>query len=416
MRQWILGCALTLALVTVTAGLPVSGAGFVTTTSNGSSSWTAASSFAATPSGTLWGWGNNAANQLGDGTTTSPKNPKLLDSTATWNSVGAGKDFTCATRTDGHLYCMGSNASGATGLGTTTGSTTSITRVGTATDWNFVSAGELHACAIKTTGTLWCWGSHLNGRLGLGTLAADVTSPTQVGTATTWANVNAGEKHTCAVRTDSTLYCWGGNTSGQVGDGTSGTDRLTPVQISSGDGGVWSKVGAGSAHTCATRTDKTLYCWGADGSGQLGNGSGGAQTAPQQIATADGGVWADLSVGSVHNCAAKTGGTAWCWGSNASGRLGVGVTGGSYHSPTEVSGSVTTWATVAVGFTYSCAVRTDASMWCWGSNSVGQLGVGTTTSHNTPQRVINSSTTGLNGDVMFSGAISTTTFALDVRT
>jgi len=140
-------------------------------------------------------------------------------------------------------------------------------QVGTATTWANVSTGDSHTCGVRTDGTLWCWGYNRLGQLGLGSEAWTFTTPTQVGTATTWASVAAGYAHTCATRTNGSLWCWGDSSAGQLGLG-SVAYSTTPAQV--GTGTTWASVSTGYAHTCATRTDKSLWCWGDNGYGQVG--------------------------------------------------------------------------------------------------------------------------------------------------
>ena len=178
--------------------------------------------------GTLWGWGNNADGQLGDGTTTDQSLPVRIGTAMNWASVSVGNAHTVAIRTDGSLWAWGDNGSGRLGDGTTTGRATPI-RIGTATDWASVSAGGQHTVAIRTDGTLWAWG--WNGWGQLGDSSWDTRwSPVQIGTATDWASVSAGHNHSTAIRTGGLLWAWGNNGQGRLGDGTTST-RWSPVPV-----------------------------------------------------------------------------------------------------------------------------------------------------------------------------------------
>jgi alpha-tubulin suppressor-like RCC1 family protein len=197
--------------------------------------------------------------------------------------------------------------------------------VGSDTDWAKVSIGD-HFCAIKTDHTLWCWGDNWDGQLGLGDDVWRIT-PTQVGTDANWADVAAsGWKRTCATRTDHTVWCWGANGHRQLGVGDH-EQHLVPAQV--GTDSDWTGVSAGGHQTCGTRADHTLWCWGSGAYGALGLG-GEMRKAPRptQVGTATD--WAGVSAGNFHTCGIGTHHSVWCWGNNASGELGLGDTTDRY--------------------------------------------------------------------------------------
>ena len=173
---------------------------------------------------------------------------------------------------------LGSNSNGQLGTGDTVNRLTP-TQVGTATNWATVSADD-STCAIRTDGTLWCWGAGSDGQLGTGDTSSQLT-PVQVGTATTWAKVTAGQDFACATQKDGTLWCWGSNSDSQLGTGNQ-TSQLTPTRI--GTASNWNSVAASIyVSVCATRTDQTLWCWGDGGDGQLGTGNTNSQLIPTQV-------------------------------------------------------------------------------------------------------------------------------------
>jgi alpha-tubulin suppressor-like RCC1 family protein len=239
-----------------------------------------------------------------------------------------------------------------------------------------VSAGEYHTCAIKQDGSLWCWGWNFSGQLGDGTNTSR-TTPVQIMSSGV-SSVSLGGLHTCAVKTDGSLWCWGYNNSGQLGDGTN-ADKNTPVQVMSS--GV-SSVAAGRHHTCAVKTDGSLWCWGNNDYGQLGDGTNTSRNTPVQIMSS--GV-SSVALGGGHTCAVKTDGSLWCWGSNFYGQLGDG-TNADKTTPVQIMSSGV--SSVALGYSHTCAVKTDGSLWCWGNNDSGQLGDGTNTSRNTPVQIM----------------------------
>jgi hypothetical protein len=182
-----------------------------------------------------------------------------------------------------------------------------------------VAAGANHTVALRGDGTLWAWGDNSSGQLGDGSISRR-TAPVQIGSATNWVGVAAGANHTVAPRGDGTLWAWGYNSSGQLGDGST-TPRTAPVQIGSATN--WVGVAAGANHTVALRGDGTLWAWGDNGFGQLGNGSTTQRNAPVQIGSATD--WVGVAAGIYHTVALRGDGTLWAWGYNGSGQLGDGL-------------------------------------------------------------------------------------------
>lgn len=339
------------------------------------------------PDGTLWCWGHNTWGELGIGTSglgAEKSFPVQVDAgTATWASTSAGGGHVCAIRSDGTLWCWGFNFNGEVGDGTTAERSSPV-QVGASTDWRSVSAGAGHSCGIRSDSSLWCWGGNPHGELGNNTDAGGLT-PGLVDAGTPhWASVSAGGGHTCGTRTDGTLWCWGFNFDGQLGQGTR-ADKSFPEQV--GTGIDWVSVSAGGSHTCATQSDGSLWCWGDNSYGQLGNGTGADNGSPGQV---DGGSdWTSVSAGDRHTCGTRSNGTLWCWGNGADGALGNGTSGLNVvrTTPVQVSGGATDWASVSGGGSHSCATRTDQTLWCWGANWFGQLGDHSQTDQPVPAHV-----------------------------
>ncbi|MBI5017187.1 MAG: choice-of-anchor D domain-containing protein [Deltaproteobacteria bacterium] len=327
--------------------------------------------------GSLWAWGRNSEGQLGDGTTVSKYAPTRIGTDTNWARVAANDSQTVVLRTDGSLWAWGDNAEGQVGDGTA-GNKSSPTRVGTTGDWAKVAAGGYHTVSLQTDGSLWAWGR--GGFLGDGTTASK-SAPTRIGAARDWAAVRAGFSHTVAVKVDGSLWAWGDNGYGQLGDGTT-VFKLVPTRI--GTETNWANVAAGTySHTAAVKVDGSLWAWGDNGQGQLGDGTTTSKSVPTRVGTAND--WAGVAAGSSDTVAVKTDGSLWAWGRNAEGQLGDGTTT-SKSVPTRI-GTETSWLSVAAGHNHMVAVKTDGSLWAWGHNGQGQLGDGTTASKSVPARI-----------------------------
>ncbi|MFH1232141.1 MAG: hypothetical protein V1709_11675 [Planctomycetota bacterium] len=330
--------------------------------------------------GTLWAWGKNNYGQLGDGSTTNINTPTQIGTDTNWSVIAAGFCYTIALKTDGTLWAWGWNGYGQLGDGTTTNVTTGPKQIGTGTSWSAIAAADRHTIALKADGTLWAWGYNASGQLGDGT-TTQKTTPTQIGTDTNWSVIAAGGFHTIALKADGTLWAWGDNYYGQLGDGTTTNVTTGPKQI--GTGTSWSAIADGSSHNIAIKTNGTLWAWGYNASGQLGDGTTTQKTTPTQIGTDTN--WSVIAAGGFHTIAIKTNGILWAWGDNASGQLGDGTTT-QKTTPTQI-GTDTNWSILTGGNGHSIAIKTDGTLWAWGLNDYGQLGLGDTTNRNIPTQV-----------------------------
>ena len=282
----------------------------------------------------------------------------------------------------GTLWTWGYNLAGQLGDNTTTNRSTPVTTLAGGANWKQVAGGNRHTATIKTDGTLWTWGLNNFGHLGDNTTTNRSTPVTTFAGGTNWKQVSCGGVgHTAAIKTDGTLWTWGRNTFGALGDNTV-TTRLTPVTTFAG-GTNWKQVACGYSHTSAIKTDGTLWTWGRNANGQLGINNA-ATTSSTPVTTFAGGTnWKQVAGGDYHTAAIKTDGTLWIWGQNGSGQLGDNTIINRSTPVTTFAGG-TNWKQVAGGGNHTAAIKTDGTLWTWGLNSYGRLGVNDTNTRRTP--------------------------------
>jgi alpha-tubulin suppressor-like RCC1 family protein len=337
----------------------------------------------------LWTWGVGGSGSLGTNDETNRSTPVTTSAGgANWKSVACGGYTTAAIKTDGTLWLWGRSAVGQLGNNNTPPNIpTPVTTFAGGTNWKQVSCGNEHTAAIKTDGTLWTWGYGDNGALGTNDQTARWTPVTTFAGGTNWKQISCGNKHTAAIKTDGTLWTWGRTIEGQLGYNASAPPFQIVSPITTFAGGTnWKQVSCGSNHTTAIKTDGTLWGWGYNQQGQLGINNTTESILTPVTTFAGGTNWKQVAGGGSHTAAIKTDGTLWVWGSGDSGRLGTNNTTNRLTPVTTFAGG-TNWKQVAGGGSHIAAIKTDGTLWVWGNNYRGQLGInvaGNTNHRTTP--------------------------------
>jgi alpha-tubulin suppressor-like RCC1 family protein len=318
----------------------------------------------------LYSWGRELDGDLGlNDVNVNRSSPVQVGAQTDWYQGAVGPDFSAAIKTNGTLWTWGSGGNGRTGQGNTINRSSPV-QVGALTDWSQVSAGGNHCAVVKTNGTLFTWGDNGFGQLGQNiAVATDRSSPVQVGALTDWSQVSAGGGFCTAIKTNGTLWTWGSNASGRLGQNTAvAANRSSPVQV--GALTDWAQVSAGDDSCAAIKTNGTIWTWGRNNQGQLGLNDVIARSSPVQVgALTD---WAQVSAGDNCCTAIKTNGTLWSWGIGSDGRLGHNNEV-SLSSPVQV-GALTDWAQASAGNAFCRAIKTNGTLWSWGKAAEGQLG------------------------------------------
>lgn len=330
----------------------------------------------------LWAWGLNSYGQLGDGTTTNALIPKKIGGSDNWKEVACGSYHTVALKSDGTLWAWGRNNNGQLGDGTTIDKASPV-QIGT-DSWSHIATNAQHAIAIKADGTLWAWGDNIFGQLGNGS-TTNSTVPVLVSAATNWSQIAAGDNFSLFLKNNGTLWACGENIFGELGDGGSHYQKCTNlIQIGSDDN--WIQVACGNYHILALKSDGTLWAWGYGQNGELGNGKSGTNVSlwiPTQIGTSSD--WAKVFAGNYCSFAIKKDGTLWAWGENQFGGLGDGNPLSTFYygvsSPKQI-GTATDWYSISTSMETTFGIKTDNFLWAWGENIYGELGDG---NHNTDQ-------------------------------
>jgi alpha-tubulin suppressor-like RCC1 family protein len=332
--------------------------------------------------GSLWVWGAGAFGQLGNTGSVDVNSPIQLSTGFNWQVFKASNINTFAVKTDGTLWGTGSNVAGSMGTGTTQEYYPSLTQIGTANNWKTIAPSDYFTIAMKTDNTIWGWGQNDGYQMGNSSCCSDQLTPIQISTATDWKMIATSKvNNTFAIKTNGTLWCWGSNLSALLGDNLLSNLQIPTQHNTDTD---WDKMSLGVGHILILKTNGTLWSWGGGGEGETGDGlpANYNRFEPLQIGTS---TWKAVSGGFKTSFGIKTDGTLWAWGKNGVGQLGLGILG-NQPFPIQV-GTASNWESVSAGYNHTIALKTDGSMWAWGDDFYGQLGNGTNTSASIPTQI-----------------------------
>ncbi len=328
--------------------------------------------------GSLWAWGLNSDGQLGNGTLENVSEPIQIGTDQSWTNVSLSNNHGFALKANGTIWSTGNNFSGQLGQGNTNNAT-SFTQIGTSNSWRSLAQGASYSLALDNLNNLYSWGDNVSGQLGKGNNY--IAAPRQVGNDFSWEKVFAGSVHSAAIKKDGSLWMWGRNRYGQLGDGLSTTNVDIPIQVETGKD--WKYVSLGAYHTLAIKANGSLWGWGRNIEGQLGDGTIIQRTTPIQIGTATD--WKTISTALTHSVGVKTNGTIWFWGNIVSGTFSI-----TSSTPIQI-GSASDWTAISAGSGHILALKSNGTIWAWGLNNFSQLGLGNTTNMVAPTQVGNAS-------------------------
>jgi len=325
-----------------------------------------------TKQGTVKCWGKNDHGQLGgkNGTTT----PRLVDGLSSIAHVAVGHAHACALSTAGAIRCWGLNDKGQV----------APFRESVGQNYAAVAAGGYHTCAINSAGGVECWGFNEFGQLGINSTKDSSVQQQVSNLASDVIAISTGVTHTCALKSNGAVLCWGDNEHGRLGVNDE-TDRHVPTQVNGLETDVIA-ISAQNGFTCAVKSNGELLCWGENKYGQLGIGSTTKYRVPTRVNVPSAAKISAVSNGDNHACALTSTG-ALCWGSHESGRLGH-KTSGNALLPGQVDAGSVNFTQISSGATHTCAITSDGTAKCWGANKQGQLGIGSTDNKSSPTTVV----------------------------
>jgi alpha-tubulin suppressor-like RCC1 family protein len=342
-----------------------------------------------TADGFAYCWGYNGGGVLGTGTTAGEHEcvinacattPAAVAGKLAFAAVSAGRSHVCGLTTTGAAYCWGDNHNGQLGNGDTLAAAAPVPVTGGLT-FMAISAGIDHTCGLTRSGVAYCWGNNHGGQLGNGSISYVNSTPVLVSGRVTFTAVGAGYEYACGLTAGGAAYCWGDNEYGELGTGDS---TFSPVPVPVSGGLTFAALATGYFHVCGLTKSGVVYCWGGNFAGELGNDTVDHSTRP--VAVSSGLTLASIGAGPWVTCGVTTAGAAYCWGSNGYGQLGSGAgafTDAANPTPVPVSGGMVL-ASVSPGYLHTCGVTPEGAAYCWGDNTDGELGNGSTTISATP--------------------------------
>jgi alpha-tubulin suppressor-like RCC1 family protein len=322
-----------------------------------------------TGSGRALCWGNDAEEELGNGIYGPSAVPDSVTGGLTFSSISPGTLHTCGVASGGTAYCWGSASQGQLGFFSGTSVVDHPTAVPDGRSYTAVAAGLWHTCGLANSGSAYCSGSNFYGELGDTTPNSSFTPIAVIG-GHVFASIAAGVFDSCALTAAGAAFCWGSNSSGQLGDGSTVFSSPNPRAVAGGL--TFTTLTIGAEHVCGLVTSGAAYCWGSNTSGQLGSGSNTKSNVPVPVSGSL--TFSSIAAGSHHTCALTTAGKGYCWGFNGAGALGNGTTD-STNAPVAVSGGLVL-SGIFAGNLHSCGLTSGGSAYCWGDDYYGQLGRG----------------------------------------
>jgi alpha-tubulin suppressor-like RCC1 family protein len=344
--------------------------------------------------GVLWAWGFNTDGRLGTDDIISRSTPvQTISGGTNWRSI-AVQGFSAGIKTDGTLWLWGNAADGELGNNDVTNKSSPVQTISGGTNWKSISVGCCHAAAIKEDNTLWLWGRGSLGQLGNDSNLSQSSPVQTISGGTNWKQVSVAQLHSASIKRDGTLWLWGADSAGRLGNECNiytGPDRgiSSPIQTVSG-GTNWKVVSSALGTTAGIKTDGTLWIWGGNTFGDVGDNTRINRSSPVQT-IAEGTTWRQISLGACNALGIKTDGTLWIWGEGASGRLG-NANFTSQSSPVQTISGGTNWRQAVVSSTHTAAIKTDGTLWAWGAASSGQLGTPLKVNRSSPVQTVSGGT------------------------
>jgi len=325
--------------------------------------------------GRLFCWGANEHGELGLGDVDGRQGISRVGAANDWLAVSGGEEHSCGLRAPGRLFCWGDNSKGQLGVGDTE-RRPSPTPVGAGDDWEAIFCGGDNCCALRDAGRLYCWGDNLEGKPGQddGYSEPDVLEPREVVGDRRYRVVALGQGHVNAITEAGELLGWGRTPQGETGTGVVLGHLRAPMAVAVAADSRWVSVAAAQHHSCAVDEDGGLYCWGMSDFGELGGGvvdDVSVVATPARVGSDSD--WAAVAAGWFHSCATKRDGRLHCWGRAIEGQLGQGG-GDPVPQPNLVMPELG-WKPPVLGGFHSCALTGDGALYCWGQNNQGQLGL-----------------------------------------